>query len=141
MTSSSFAPSFSPPRRPVLRSIGAVAAGLVATFAITTAFDVLMHVTGVFPPPGAPPMSNALFLVALGYRLVFDVAGSYLTARLAPSRPVRHALSLGGLGVVLCLAGALAFRNQGPLWYPLALAASSLPCAWWGGRLAERRCP
>jgi hypothetical protein len=116
-----------------------VVAGLAATFAITTAADVLMHVTGVFPAPGAPPMANALFLLAFSYRLVFNVGGSYLTARLAPSRPVRHALALGGIGVVLCIAGAIAFRDSGPLWYPLALAASSLPCAWWGGRMAERR--
>jgi hypothetical protein len=127
-----------PPRR-TLRSVGAVAAGLVTIFAVTTATDAVMHATGVFPPASAPPMSAALFLLAFAYRFVFDVAGSYLTARLAPHRPMRHALVLGAIGTLLSIAGALAMWNAGPHWYPLALAASALPCAWLGGRLYRGR--
>lgn len=125
--------------RRVLRSIGAVAAGLVAIFAITTVTDIVMHATGVFPPAGAPPMSGALFLLAFAYRFVFDVAGCLLTARLAPARPMRHALVLGAIGLVLSSAGAAAMWNVGTHWYPLALAASAMPCAWLGGRLHGRR--
>jgi hypothetical protein len=127
-------PSLSHPR---LRSAGAVLAGLIAIFAVTTATDVIMHQSGVFPPAGAPPMSSALFLLAFGYRFVFDVAGCYLTARLAPSRPMQHALVLGGIGLVLSIAGAAAMWDAGPAWYPIGLAASALPCAWLGGRLAR----
>jgi hypothetical protein len=126
------------PRR-VLRSIGAVLAGLVAIFAVTTATDVAMHLLGVFPPMHAPPMSNALFLLALAYRVVYDVAGCALTARLAPNRPMRHALALGGVGVALSIVGAVVMRGAGPAWYPLAIAASALPSAWLGGRLVARR--
>jgi hypothetical protein len=125
------------PRR-VLRSVGAVAAGLVSIFAVTTAVDALMHATGAFPPVDAPPMSSALFLLAFAYRFVIDVAGSWLTARLAPVRPMRHALVLGAIGLVLSIAGAIAMWDAGPAWYPIALAASALPCAWLGGRLANR---
>lgn len=125
--------------RQLLRRIGAVLAGLVAIFAVTTAIDVVMHMTGVFPPMDAPPMSNALFLLAFAYRFVIDVAGCYLTARLAPSRPMWHALVLGGIGLGLSLVGAVAMWGAGPAWYPLGLAASSLPCGWLGGRLAQRR--
>jgi hypothetical protein len=125
--------------RHVLRSVGAVAAGLVAIFAITTATDAVMHAAGVYPPPGAPPMSSALFLLAFAYRFVIDVAGSTLTARLAPDRPMGHALALGAVGLVLSIVGAVAIRDAGPGWYPLALAASALPCAWLGGRLYRGR--
>jgi hypothetical protein len=125
--------------RRVLRSIGAVLAGLVATFAVTTATDVVMHLAGVFPPLHAPPMSSALFSLALAYRVVYDVAGSALTARLAPDRPMGHALTLGGIGVALSIAGAVAMRGAGPAWYPLAIAASALPSAWLGARLVARR--
>ena len=125
--------------RRILRRLGAVVAGLVAIFAVTTVTDVVMHATGVFPPAGAPPMSSALFLFAFAYRFVFDVAGSYLTARLAPDRPMRHALALGAIGLVLSIAGAVALWNAGPAWYPIALAASALPCAWLGARIAPSR--
>ena len=123
------------PRR--LRSVGAILAGLVSIFAVTTAIDGVMHATGVFPALGAPPMSDALFALAFGYRFVIDVAGSALTARLAPRRPMRHALVLGGVGLLLSIAGAVAMWDAAHAWYPLALAASALPCGWLGGRLVE----
>ena len=132
---SMFVPA-APPRR--LRSVGAVAAGLVSIFAVTTAVDALLHATGVFPPLSAPPMSHTLFALAFGYRFVIDVAGCWLTARLAPRRPLRHALVLGGIGLLLSIAGAVAMWDASRAWYPIALAASSLPCGWLGGRLAER---
>jgi hypothetical protein len=125
--------------RRVLRRVGAVMAGLVAIFAATSVTDAVMHAIGVFPPVGAPPMSSALFLFAFAYRFVIDVAGSYLTARLAPDRPMRHALALGAIGLVLSIAGAVAMWDAGPAWYPIVLAASALPCAWLGARLHEHR--
>ena len=126
------------PRR-VLRRIAAVGAGLVAIFAVTTVTDLVMHAAGVYPPPGAPPMSNALFLLAFAYRFAFDVAGCWLTARLAPDRPMRHAMALGGIGLVLSIVGAAAMWDAGAHWYPIAVAASALPSAWLGGRLHGRR--
>jgi hypothetical protein len=120
------------------RRVGAVLAGLFAIFAVTTATDAVMHLTGVFPPVDAPPMSDALFLLAFAYRAVYDIAGCWLTARLAPTRPMRHALALGAIGLALSVAGAAAMWDAGPAWYPLGLAASALPCAYLGGRLARR---
>ena len=124
-------------RRP-LRSVGAVFAGFVTIFAVTTAVDVVMHATGIFPPVDAPPMSDALFALALSYRVVIGIAGCWLTARLAPARPMKHALVLGGIGTVVALAGAIAMWELGPGWYSLGVAAISFPCAWIGGRLAQR---
>lgn len=145
MTSQTFAMSSivttaetSPPRRG--RSLAAIGAGLACIFVVTTATDVVMHATGVFPggsAPGARAMKSSLFLLAFAYRLVFDIGGCWLTARLAPSRPMRHALVLGLVGLVLSVVGALLVRGAGPVWYPLALAASSLPSAWAGGKIAR----
>ena len=93
---------------------------------------------GIFPPLGQP-MSDALFLLATAYRIVYGVAGSYITARLAPDRPMQHALVGGAVGLVLSIVGAVATWNRvpslGPHWYPLALVATALPCAWLGGKL------
>ena len=38
------------PRRGLLRSIGAVFAGLFAIFFLSTATDMVLHATGVYPP-------------------------------------------------------------------------------------------
>lgn len=125
------------PRR-VLRSIGAVFAGVLAIVVLSTANDMVLHATGVFPPMGQP-MSDALFLLALAYRTVYGVAGGYITARLAPGRPMKHALVLGAIGVALGTVGTVVTWNKGPAfgphWYPLALVALAIPQCWAGGRL------
>jgi len=121
-----------------LRRVGAVLAGLFATFAVTTAVDAVLHATGIYAPMGVPPMSDALFGLALGYRVVICTGGAYLTARLAPDRPLRHALVLGLIGLGLSVAGAVAFWDAGPHWYPLTVAASALPCAFLGGQLGSK---
>jgi len=121
------------PRR-VLRRIGAVLAGLLAIFILSTATDMALHAAGVFPSWNER-MSDALFLLALAYRIVYGVAGCYIAARLAPDRPMQHALVLGAVGVVFSTAGAVAMWDAGPAWYSLAVIAIAMPCAWAGGKL------
>src|ERR1044071_6926664 len=121
-----------------LRSIGAVIAGLLFIVILFTLADALMQATRIFPPWFAP-MADSLFLLALAYRSVFSILGCYLTALLAPNRPMRHALILGGIGVVLSAAGTAATWNKGPEFgprgYPLALIILALPLAWVGGKI------
>jgi len=121
------------------RSAGAIVAGLLATIVLTTAVDIALHSIGVFPPM-PQRMSDALFLVALAYRVPLNAFGCYLAGRLAPSAPLRHALALGALGTVLATLGAIAMWQFGPAWYSLANIAVALPCAVLGGKLSQRTC-
>lgn len=125
----------------ILRSIGAVLAGLLVIFVLSLGTDVVMHATGIFPP-WFQPMAGPLWVFALGYRSLYAVLGCYITARLAPNRPMKHAMILGVIGVVLSTVGVASTWNAGPAygphWYGLALIASSFPCAWIGGKLASR---
>ncbi|AUX43349.1 hypothetical protein SOCE26_047970 [Sorangium cellulosum] len=122
------------PGRTTLRSVGAVLGGLVSTFIVTTAVDLALHASDVFPPHGER-MADALFVLALAYRFVFNAAGSYVAARLAPTRPMRHALALGVVGVAVSILGAVMMWEFGPAWYSIANIAIALPCAWVGARL------
>lgn len=124
----------------MIRSIAAVIAGLVFIFATHIGTDAVMHAQGIFPPEGQPmvePWQNAL---ALGYRGVFSVLGCAIAAWLAPRAPMAHALALGLIGTVLASLGAYVAipLNLGPMWYPIALAATALPCAWLGGKMVRR---
>lgn len=79
--------------------------------------------------------------LAFSYRAAIAIGSGYLTARLAPSAPMRHAIILGGIGMALAtlgLVGAMTME-MGPLWYPAALVITALPLAWIGGVLARRR--
>ncbi len=134
------------PRR-MGRSIGAVLTGFLAVVILSLGTDAALHATGVFPPWGQP-MADALLLLAAAYRIVYGVAGGYIAARLAPDRPMPHALALGVVGLAASIAGAVATWNAGPAfgphWYPLALIAIAMPCSWAGGRLLgvpSRRVP
>ena len=79
-----------------------------------------------------------MVLVALLYRLIFMVAGGYLTAMLSPNRPMRHALILGGIGLVVGILGAIASWNIAPVWFSIALILLALPCVWVGVQLTTR---
>jgi len=136
-------PTVTEPRRErrIGRSIVAVLAGFLAIVVLDSGIDAVVHATGIFPPFGQP-MADSLFLLALAYRTVDAIIGTYLVGRLAPHRPRRHAMTLGLIGVVLSSLGVVATvyggPEFGPIWYPLALVAISLPCAWIGGTLAQR---
>lgn len=121
--------------------MGAVLAGLVAIFVLSLGTDQVLHSLGVYPPWGQPMRDTGQNLLALSYRIVYGVLGSYLTARLALRAPMRHALILGAIGFVLSLAGTIAAirMDLGPSWYPIALVLTALPCAWLGGTLYRTR--
>ncbi len=118
------------------KSIWAVAAGVLVTIGVTTVVDILLHVTGVFPGMDQP-LDDALALLATSYRIVIGIGAAWLTARLAPQKPLKHAMILGAVGVVLAIAGVVATWNLGlgPRWYPIALAILALPQCWVGGKI------
>ena len=126
--------------RRIGRSIGAIVAGAVTGIVLSLGTDEALRAAGVFSPLGKP-MASSLFVLATVYRTIYGVIGSYIAARLAPSRPMWHALVLGALGFVVSLIGAVATWNMGPEfgphWYPLALVALAMPPSWAGGKLFE----
>jgi hypothetical protein len=128
-----------PPRR-LGRSAGAVLLGFVVVFVLSLGTDQVLHMLKVYPPWGEPMYDPRLNLLALSYRIVFGVIGSYLTARFAPYSPMRHVWVGAGIGFVLSSAGVMAAIRMGlgPAWYPIALALSVWPCAWVGGALHRR---
>src|SRR5262245_27466370 len=124
--------------RQTLRSIGAVLAGFLTIVITSIGTDIIMHATGIFPTSGQP-MSNGLWMLTTAYRFLYGVLGCYVAARLAPGRPMMHAMALGVAGLVFGTIGAVLTWNLGPgfgpHWYPILLIAISIPCAWLGAKL------
>jgi hypothetical protein len=92
---------------------------------VTTATDLVLYAAGVFPSPGRD--AHGPFGLSAAHQAVYGVGGSYLTARLAPDRPLQHALALGCLGVALSTAGAIAMWDAAPPWFSLTAIAMALP--------------
>jgi len=127
-------------KKSLWKSVWAVIAGVLGIIIATTLVDIVLHMAGIFKGP-QEPLTDALALLASSYRLVIGVAGGYLTAKLAPDRPLWHALILGYVGVALGLAGVIATWDLGlgPRWYPISLVVLAIPQCWLGGRLRERQ--
>src|SRR5882672_5083394 len=105
------------------KSFLVVVAGALVIIVVTTLADIVLHVTGIFPPMDQP-INDALALLATSYRIVISIGGAWVTARIAPEKPMKHAIILDRVGVVLGLVGVVTTWNMGlgPRWYPTALA-------------------
>jgi len=127
--------------RRIAQSIVAVLAAFFAVGVVTLITDQLLHMAGVYPPWGQPMNETSDNLIALAYRLVYGIGGGFLTAWLAPAKPMKHALILGAIGTVVSLLGVFAATQAdlGPLWYPIAIVVTALPTAWAGGEIFMRK--
>jgi uncharacterized membrane protein HdeD (DUF308 family) len=123
------------------RSVWAIVAGLLVIVIVSSATDALLYGTGFYPPMGTG-MPASMWLIATVYRTIYGIAGCYVAARLAPSRPMRHAMILGVIGFIISVVGAATMRGKpqlyGPIWYPITLVLVTLPSAWLGGWLYTR---
>lgn len=125
----------------ILKSIGAVLAGLIFIGVSHSLVDFILESLGIFTPKTQRFDTTWMVVTATIYRTILSIVGCYITGILAPSRPLLHAMILGSIGLVLSTVAAIVTipLDWGPAWYPIALVALTLPCAWIGGKLAERR--
>jgi hypothetical protein len=131
------------PRR-LVRSTAAVFLGFISVAVLSLGTDQVLHVLEVYPPWGEPMYDPGLNLLALSYRILYTIAGGYITASLAPHSPMRHVMVVGILGFIVGTAGAIAairMADLGPNWYPIALAITGFPSVWLGGVLYSARHP
>ncbi|HJZ65995.1 MAG TPA: hypothetical protein VKD70_16830 [Candidatus Acidoferrum sp.] len=120
------------------RSALCIFVGFIVVVAITLITDAILHKMHFYPPLGEYT-SGSVLLWATIYRTTYGVIGSYITARLAPNRPMMHALIGGAIGTLLATAGAIATWNHvpplGPHWYSISLIIGALPTAWLGAQI------
>lgn len=123
-------------KKETLKSIGAVIAGFALLVILSIIMDSILEKTGVMKTE--PFNENPVWLIAIIilYRTIFNTFGCYLTARLAPNKPMKHAIILGIIGVVLTIVGLIAMWDIPPRWYPISLIVLTLPASWLGGKMA-----
>ncbi len=125
----------------ILKSIGAILAGLMFIVVTHSAVDFILETLGIFTPPTQRFDTPWMLVTATIYRTILSIAGCFLTGILAPSRPMLHALILGFIGFLLSSVAAIIIEpiDLSPTWYPIALVILAIPCAWVGGTIAEKR--
>ena len=122
------------------QSIWAVVAGILFVIVVTSLVDIVLHAVGVFPPLDVP-IDDRQSLIAISYRAVIGIAAGYLTAKLAPANPMKHAMIPGIIGTVLGTLGVVASWGSklGAAWYPIAVAALAIPQSWIGATIYQMR--
>lgn len=125
------------------RSILAVVVGFLVTGALAAGVmgPVIMKVLmpeAFNPKTGASSDTTALIVVQVGVA-ISAVFGCWLCARLAPNRPMFHALVLGVLGFLFNAAGAAMQWEHFPAWHFVVSLALTMPYAWAGGWIRERQ--
>ena len=125
------------PSRRIGRSILALLAGFVVNVALSLATDFALHAAHILPAIGRAPMNDSQSALAAAYRTLYAVISSYIVARLAPYRPMQHALLGAAIGMLVATVGAAATWNKdlGPHWYSLSLIVLALPTGWAGAKL------
>jgi len=120
------------------RSILCIFAGFFVVAVLSIGTDVVLHVIHFYPPLGQYTPGSILISATI-YRTIYGVLGSYITAALAPARPMKHALIGAAIGLGLATIGAAVTWNHvpplGPHWYPVALIIGTFPTAWLGAQL------
>jgi hypothetical protein len=124
----------------LLKRIGSVLAGFFLIGLLGYLADTVLQQLGILPIPTEHKFETGHALLALTYHLVFAILGGFVTARLAPDRPLAHAIVLGILGIGISTLGLIAILMQdlAPAWYGGALIVFSIPVTWLGGKLAIR---
>lgn len=132
---------------PILRSVLAVGAGVVAGGLTVFGIEVLGRLA-VPPPPGHDPgdpasiaaamaaMPPAAFAILLLAYVTGPTLGAWLAARRAPSRPTLHAASVGAFFVAGGLSNFLTIPH--PVWFVIAAMVVLVAAPFVGARLARR---
>ncbi len=122
----------------ILKSVGAILAGFVVGAVLSIGTDSVLQFLDIFPPPQEGFFVPWMIVLAIVYRSAYNVLGCYVTARLAPRRPMAHAMVIGVVGFVLTIVGTISHADKGPLWYGITLAFLAIPCAWLGATIRIR---
>ena len=123
-------------KKQILKSIGAVTTGFAVLVILSMTTDIILQKMGIMNTEPFEENPVWLILIIVAYRTAFNTLGCYLTARLSPINPMKHAIILGIICFVLAIVGLILMWHVPPRWYPISLALLTLPAAWLGGKMA-----
>lgn len=123
----------------IFKSISAIIIGIVVGALLSVLTDFFMDTAGVIDADNFKQTPVAILCVIIAYRFLFNVIGSYITASIAPQKPMAHSIVLGLIGLGVSIAGFFLMADEATLFYNLGITLISFPSAWVGGKLYIRK--
>jgi len=123
----------------ILKSIGVILLAFVVNALLSVLTDFLLERIGVLPNPERGLFETWAILLCLFYRAIYSVLAGFIIAKLAPNKPMLHALILGVIGVAITLLSVSnpEFAQKSKLWFGYTLAAITIPCIWLGVKIQQ----
>ena len=122
-------------KKSIVKSIGAILAGWMLGAVLSVATDFLMDKLGIMSMENFRQNPPVIVLLVIVYRFIFNATGCYLTAKLAPSNPMKHVMVIGVIGTILAILGSIAMWDKAVAWYNISILLIALPSAWLGGKI------
>ncbi len=124
-------------KTPISKSIGAIATGIATGIILSVVTDMILEKNGIMQTEPFDANPAWLIVVVTIYRTIYNIAGAYVTAKLAPAKLMKHVMILAVLGLAIGITGTIVMWRIPPHWYPIALDVLALPSALLGGKLAS----
>lgn len=104
------------------KTIFAIIAGFLTVVILSTVTDFVLEKLGILPSPKDGLFITWMLVLALAYRSIYTVVGGYVTAWLAPERPIHVVKILAFIGLLAGIVGIVFGWNLSQHWYPIAIA-------------------
>ncbi len=130
--------------RNTLRSVCAIIAGIIVLTIVSFGIEAIANPLMMHLFPRGLPDANALknsvpaHVVMFAYTFLSVMAGSYATAWISRLAPMRDAVVMGAIEVLLTAWAMHAFPHQAPWWSWVVGMIFCIPAAWLGGVLRVR---
>lgn len=126
-------------KRNFFKSVGVILLAFVVNALLSVVTDFLLEAIGILPDPGKGLFETWAIVLVLSYRALYTILAGYLIGRLAPAKPMRHALLLGIIGTIITVlaASSPSFAAKAPVWFGYALAVTTIPCLCLGVKIRE----
>lgn len=123
----------------IFKSIGVILLSFAIIALMSVLTDFLLEKIGVLPNPEKGLFETWAILLVLFYRAIYTVFAGFIIARLAPNKPILHAIILGVIGtsITLWAISSPEFAQKSTLWFGYTLAILTIPCLWLGVKIQQ----
>ena len=118
----------------IFKSIGVILLAFITIALLSIITDFLLESIGLLPNPKKGLFDTWAIILVLVYRGIYTIFAGFIIARLAPSKPILHAIILGAIGIIITVLAINdpSVADKAPLWFGYTMAAITIPCLWLG---------